>query len=203
MADNILFGNNYFKDSILEEIKINACKERKLYMVEEFDRESCLKIIRRLDKIIDLDIRQNIAPEDSEDINIYIDSYGGCLHSCFGLISVVRKYQKLGYKINTIAMGRAMSAGLYLLLVGTKRYAYELSSLMIHDQRAFEYGYKTVRDKRVELKEWEKEWSRLKDLIFEYSDITDEQIEWYVERALDWNMTTEEAIKLNVIDYLY
>jgi hypothetical protein len=46
----------YFRDSILEEMKINACSERKLYLIEEFDRESVFKIIRRLDKIVSLDI---------------------------------------------------------------------------------------------------------------------------------------------------
>jgi len=195
-----MFQGAYFKDSIIEEIKINACNERKVYLIEEFDRESIFKIIRRIDKIINTDIKKGISPKDAEPITIYIDSYGGCLLSCFGIISVMRSYQKQGWTINTVGMSRTMSAGFYLLLCGNRRSVYELCSLMVHDQRAFEYGYKTVRDKRVELQEWEKEWNKLISIVEEYSLITREQLEWYVERARDWNMDAQEALELGVID---
>lgn len=194
--------NMIYKDPVISEILINAQQnERKIYMIEEFNRESTFKVIRALDKITSIDIENGISPKNSEPIWLVIDSYGGCLHSCFNLASVIRKYKKAGWVINTVGM-RAMSAGFYILMMGSNRYAYELGSFMVHDQRAFEYGYKTVRDKRVELKEWEKEWARLKSLIFEYTDITDEEIEWYVERGLDWNMDANEMILKGVIDYV-
>lgn len=190
-----------FKDQIVEEIKLNSLRERKIYLIEEFDRESTFKAIRALDKITSIDIREGKKPEESEPIWLLIDSYGGCIHSCFNLISTIRKYQKRGWRINTVAM-RAMSAGFFTFMTGTKRYILELASLMVHDQRAFEYGYKTMRDKRVELAEWEKEWSRLKKLVVEYTDITEEELEWYVERRLDWYMDAEEAIEKNVADII-
>lgn len=190
------------KDQMVQEIIINAqINERKIYLIEEFDRESTFKTIRALDRITSIDIQNGVTPEDAEPIWLIIDSYGGCLHSCFNLISVVRKYQKHGWKINTVAM-RAMSAGFFTFMIGTKRYVYELASLMVHDQRAFEYGYKTVRDKRVELVEWEKNWKQLKDLVTEYTNITESQLEWYVERSLDWDMNAKEAIELGVADVI-
>jgi ATP-dependent protease ClpP protease subunit len=190
----------YYKDMVIEEMKNNAVSERKLYLIEEFERESIFKIIRRLDRIIAKDRKEGIAPEDAERITIYIDSNGGCLDSCYGLISVMKSYQKLGYKIDTVAMGRCRSAGFYTLICGTRRYSYQYNGIMVHDQRAFEYGYKTVRDKRVELKEWEKEWKRLISLIEEHTLITEEQIEWYVERGRDWDMFSDEALTLGCID---
>ena len=190
-----------FKDQIVEEIKLNSLRERKIYLIEEFDRESTFKVIRALDKITSIDVREGKKPEESEPIWLLIDSYGGCLHSCFNLISTIRKYQNKGWRINTVAM-RTMSAGFFTFMTGTKRYVLELASLMVHDQRAFEYGYKTMRDKRIELAEWEKEWARLKKLVIEYTDITEEELEWHVERRLDWNMDAEEAIEKNVADVI-
>lgn len=192
-----------FKDQIIEEIKINAQRERKIYLIEEFDRESIFKVIRALDKITSNDIRSGIKPEDAQPIWLFEDSYGGCLHSCFALISTMKRYQKLGWKINAVAMGRNQSASFFAFICANKRYALELCSHMVHDQRAFEYGYKTVRDKRVELEEWEKEWQRLKDIVTEHTFITEEQLEWYVERRRDWDMTTQEAIELGACDFVY
>jgi len=189
------------RDPIIQDILLNAQQfERKVYIIEEFDRESIFKVIRAIEKIVEVDSFDEIKPEDAEPIWLMLDSYGGCLHSCFGLISTIRRFQKIGYKFYTVDMARSMSASFYVAMTGDKRFAYELSSLMVHDQRAFEYGYKTVRDKRVELKEWEKEWNILIELVEEYTLITREQLEWYVERGLDWNMTSQEAIELGVID---
>jgi len=196
-------NNIKYKDHIIEEIKLNCLSERKVYMIEEYNEESVFKVVRHLDKIIMMDIERGIKSKDTEDINLFIDSYGGNLHDFYFLASAIRRYQKLGWRINTIGMGKTMSAGFFTLIIGSKRYAYEFCTLLCHDQRAFEYGYKTVRDKRVELKDWEKEWNTLKYLVKEYTDITEEQLEWYVERGLDWKMNTVEALELGVIDEIY
>lgn len=185
---------------IIDQIKEYELRYRKVYVNTEFTRESIFIILNQIDDIIRADKINNVKKDKLEPIHIYIDSYGGCLHSYFMLASKIRELQKRGYKFYTYSMGRCMSAGFYTLILGDKRFAQEYTSLMVHDQRAFEYGYRTVRDKRIEVKQWEKEWNRLKNIIFEYTDITDEEIEFYVERGLDWDMDANEALKLNVVD---
>lgn len=193
--------NMIYKDTIISEIIINAQQnERKVYLIEEFTRESVFKAIRAIEKIVEKDVYDGIKPEDSEPIWLMFDSYGGCLLSSFGYISTIRRFQRMGYRFYSVSMARSMSASFYTAMCCDKRYAYEFSSLMVHDQRAFEYGYKTVRDKRVELEQWEKEWNKLVELVEEYTSITREQLEWYVERKLDWDMDTKEALELGVID---
>ena len=185
---------------IIDQIKEYELRYKKVYINNEFTRESVFVIMNQIDDIVRLDKLYEIEIKDLEPIKIYIDSYGGCLHSYFMLASRIRELQKKGYKFHMYSMGRCMSAGFYTLILGDKRFAQEYTSLMVHDQRAFEYGYKTVRDKRIEVKQWEKEWNRLKAIIFEYTDIKESDIEFYVERGLDWDMDANEALKLNVVD---
>ena len=196
--------NNFkYKDPIIEEIKLNCLLERKVYMIEEYNEESVFKVARHLDKITMIDTEKGIEPKNAKPIYLFIDSYGGNLHDFYFLASVIKRYQKLGWEINTVSMGKAMSAGFFTLILGNNRYSYEYSTLLCHDQRAFECGYKTVVDKRIELQEWEDEWNTLKSLVIEHTLITDEQLEWYVERGRDWKMNTKVALELGVIDAIY
>ena len=52
-------------------------------------------------------------------INIYIDSYGGAVYQCFGLLGVIGKSAT---PIHTIVTGAAMSCGFLILICGHKRF---------------------------------------------------------------------------------
>jgi ATP-dependent Clp protease protease subunit len=71
----------------------------------------------------------------SSPIVIYIDSYGGSVYQCLGLISVMMNSKT---KIHTI-FGVAMSAGFMILISGHKRFSYKHSTLL-HQASSFSSG---------------------------------------------------------------
>ena len=62
-------------------------------------------------------------------IKIYIDSYGGQVYQCFGLLSVIERSET---PIHTIVTGCAMSAGFMILISGHRRFAHKLSTPLYH-----------------------------------------------------------------------
>lgn len=67
----------------------------------------------------------------SEDIAIYINSVGGDVSSLTNIYDVI---QMIKAPVQTICLGKAYSAGAFLLAAGTKgrRYAFPHSQIMIH-----------------------------------------------------------------------
>ena len=87
-------------------------KDRILYMAKQVDQESINELTksiiaineddRHLEKVYALqDIEYNAKP-----IKIYIDSYGGYVYQCFGLLSIMATSKT---PIHTIVTGCAMS----------------------------------------------------------------------------------------------
>jgi len=188
------------QDNVVLQMRLNALKERKIYFLEEFYTESVFKTIRHIEQIIKSDVKKGLAPIQSEPIWIYFESPGGSLIACMSLISTIRQYQRQGYKFHGVAMGMCASAALFSFMCCDLRIAQEFSQLILHDQRCMEHGLKTVRDKRREYEEWEKEWKVLKSLIMEYTIIPEKLIEDYVEKGLDFVLNTQEAIEYGLVD---
>jgi len=68
----------------------------------------------------------------TKEINILINSDGGCVTSAFMIYDVIKMAEKKGILVNTIAIGNAISSGCFLLVSGSKRYATENSIIMMH-----------------------------------------------------------------------
>ena len=68
-------------------------------------------------------------PYTRHPIKIYIDSYGGFVYQCFGLISMIERSKT---PVHTIVTGCAMSAGFMILISGHKRFAHKLSTPLYH-----------------------------------------------------------------------
>ena len=100
---------------------------------------------------------------DIKNIYVYISSEGGDVDSGCAIIDEINGAKKQGFKIHTIAIGKAYSAAAYILTFGSVRYATENSSIMLHpilfdldmdyiaNQRAYtaftDYKYADIIDK--------------------------------------------------------
>jgi ATP-dependent Clp protease protease subunit len=62
-------------------------------------------------------------------LKIFLDSPGGFVYCCFGLLSIMDKSKT---PIHTIATGAAMSCGFLILIHGHRRFAYEHATPMYH-----------------------------------------------------------------------
>ena len=63
---------------------------------------------------------------------IYINSEGGDVDSACAMIDEINGAKNSGLEVNTISFGKSYSAAAYLLTFGSRRYATENSTIMLH-----------------------------------------------------------------------
>jgi ATP-dependent Clp protease protease subunit len=132
---------------------------------------------------------------EPEPIKIYIDSYGGYVYQCFGLLSVMERSQT---PIHTIVTGCAMSCGFMMLICGHKRFAHKLSTPLYHQVSSGAWG--TVKELEESVEESKRLQKVLESIVKDKTDITKKRLREILETKKDWFMTSKEALELNVVD---
>jgi ATP-dependent Clp protease protease subunit len=128
-------------------------------------------------------------------IIIYIDSYGGSVYQCFGLLSIIEKSKT---PIHTIVSGAAMSCGFMILIYGHKRFAYENATPMFHQVSSVAWG--KAKDLEEDLEETLRLQARIENMTLKKTKIPRKKLEKVYKTKKDWYMTAEEALKLCVVD---
>lgn len=95
----------------------------RIFIRGEINEDSEEKFIRSIRYCMSMKIK---------DIYVYISSEGGDVDSGCAIIDEINGAKKQGFKIHTIALGKAYSAAAYILTFGSVRYATENSSMMLH-----------------------------------------------------------------------
>jgi len=150
------------------------------------------------------DFREQFRKAELSDqtvIPIYIDSYGGEVYTFLAMLDVIKNSKK---DVATIAIGKAMSAGAFLLASGTKgyRYAAPSCSVMVHQVSDHLFG------KTESLKSDVNETSRLNDKLFEFLDKSCDKALGYWKSFLkenlnaDFYITPEKAKEHGMVDYV-
>lgn len=134
-------------------------------------------------------------PYTRKPIKIYIDSYGGYVYQCFGLLSIMDKSKT---PIHTIATGAAMSCGFMILIHGHKRFAYELATPMYHQVSSIAWG--KVKDIELDYIESKRLQDKLEELTIRKTKISKQKLQENYEKKIDWYMTATEARDLGVVD---
>ena len=191
------------RDSSLDEVFLKkAVNERRVYLNCEIDRTTITKTKFMIDKILLIDRMAGKSPRECEPITLVINSYGGDVYATLDMISYIRRLQRNSYVVNTECESIAMSGGFFIFITGNHRSCQEFAEFMCHDQRMVVYDLVTMGSLRDMFAEWSKQWKVLKDIIIEYTDITDEEIEKYVSRKEDWYITAKEAESLKIVDQI-
>jgi ATP-dependent Clp protease, protease subunit len=130
-----------------------------------------------------------------EPITIYIDSYGGLVYQCLGLLGIIENSK---VPIHTIVTGCAMSCGFLISIAGHWRSAYKNSTFMYHQISNVSFG------KIGEINEDTIEANRLQKIIekhtLNYTKITPAQLKENYEKKQDWYMDARQALKYGVIN---
>lgn len=134
---------------------------------------------------------------DRKPIEIYIDSDGGEIYSSNGLISII---QESLTPIHTICTGRAMSAALNILINGHVRFGYKNSSYMYHQLSTGGYGNITEMDEHINNNLCLQ--SNMEDMYMNKTNIHNSLLMKIRKEKLDYYFSSDEAIKLGVIDYI-
>lgn len=142
---------------------------------------SIKKNIKNLSKIVD-DANERIINENINNIkltltndihiNLYITTYGGCIHSAFSIIDTIKSME---IPIHTICKGCVASAGTLISLSGKKRYITKHSYMLIHELRTSCWGkFSYIKDEFINTEEL---MECIKTYYINNSKITMEEIE--------------------------
>lgn len=189
---------------------------RNLYLTTDVDAASMATLSKSLIEINKEDdvleqLAKNSAYEEAEGvtkaaspstkpfvrqpIKIYIDSYGGWVYQCFGLIGLIKSSKTPVY---TIVTGCAMSCAFMILISGHKRFGYKYATPMYHQVS------NTVRGKIKDIKDDTVETDRLQkiieDMTVEQTKIKRKKLKEIYDMKIDWYMDVNEALELGVID---
>ncbi|MHA1290361.1 MAG: ClpP family protease, partial [Candidatus Thorarchaeota archaeon] len=126
---------------------------------------------------------------------IFIDSYGGQVYQCFGLLSVMKASKT---EIHTIVTGAAMSCGFMMLISGHKRYAYSLSTPLYHQVSSVAWG--KLKDMEEDVQETKRLQKIIEDITYERTNITRKRLKEVFKGKKDWFMSADEALRLGVVD---
>ena len=152
-------------------------KNRDLFLTKQVDQTSIGELTQ---KIIEINKDDNHLSKlyavynltyNPDPIKIYIDSYGGQVYQCFGLLSVMERSET---PIHTIVTGCAMSAGFMILISGHRRFAHRLSTPLYHQVSGGAIG--TVKEMEDKLEESKRLQSQLEDIVKDKTKITKKRL---------------------------
>ena len=142
------------------------------------------------------------ANPDTKIIPIVISSFGGEVHSLLPMIDIIKASKK---PVATVALGKAMSCGAFLLAAGTKgyRFAAPNADIMIHEVTSFSW------DKSTNMQNDAKHTKYLNDLLFKFLGDWSKKKDpkFYLKMIkektnVDLYLTATECKKLNLIDHV-
>lgn len=137
--------------------------------------------------------------ERADDIKLYVSTYGGSADEMLGIYDVM-EYCKQFCDIQTIGLGKVMSAGTLILAAGThgKRKIGKNARIMIHSVNGGSVG---------ELHNLENEFEQMKNLQDLYiqclsseTKMTKRQIQTLINRKVNVYLSAEEAIEKGLAD---
>jgi len=176
-------------------------EERTLYFTQQVNQASIADLTKKIISINTSDRRlKKLAKQmgmkyKPKPIKIFIDSYGGAVYQCFGLLSIMKASET---EIHTIVTGCAMSCGFMMLICGHKRFAYPLSTPLYHQVSTGFMG--KLKDMEESVEETKRLQKSIEDITFDRTNITRKRLKEVFKGKFDWFMSSDEALKLGVVD---
>lgn len=176
-------------------------KERNLYFTKQVDQSSIADLtqsileVNRNDEYLTKLYAVHGLDYKPNPIKIYIDSYGGYVYQCFGLLSVMDSSKT---PVHTILTGAAMSCGFMMLIHGHKRFAYRNGTAMYHQVSSGAWG--KLKEMEEDLAETQRLQKRIMELTVKKTKISLAKLEENFRIKHDWFMDADEALLNGVID---
>jgi ATP-dependent Clp protease protease subunit len=176
-------------------------KSRNLFLAQQVNQDSINKISQAIIEINEDDAelisicKLHDLVYTPKPIKLYIDSYGGAVYQCFGLLGIMRESKT---PIHTIVTGCAMSCGFLISVSGHKRFGYPKATYMYHQVSSAAWGkLKDIEEDVIETKRLQK---MIEDITIENTKITEKKLEKVYKTKKDWFIDSDDALKLKVID---
>lgn len=136
---------------------------------------------------------RKIAPENRKPIYIYLNSLGGDITYGLAFMSTIRSSIT---PIITIVLGMAASMASYIPMVSTKTYAFEDSTICLHDGSV---GVMQTRRKANDVMSYVDRCSeRMDKIVLQNTKITQEKLDEIADK--EYYIFADEAKELGIID---
>ena len=182
-------------------IQLPQAMTRDLFFTKQVDQDSISQLnekiigIEKNDEYIKKLYALHNLNYQPEPIRIYIDSYGGMVYQCFGLLSVMRECKT---PIHTVVTGTAMSCGFLIAICGHKRYCYDDSTYMYHQISDFSAG--TLRDIEIQYHEASRLQRRIEEITAKHSKMSLSFLKKIYESGQDMYLNSVDALKNGCVD---
>lgn len=182
-------------------MQIETPKERNLFLSAQFDQKSIMDLSKEIidinenDDLLAAQYKPHGITLERKPIKIYIDSFGGQVYQCLGLVGIIENSKT---EVHTICTGAAMSCGFILLIAGHKRFAYQHATMMYHQISSG--GNMKIQDIVEDLAECERLQKWLEDLTIRKTKLKRKVLVKNRERKIDWFFTSKEALNYGIID---
>ena len=193
LASSILNLSNNIK---LEEEEENEGKigrtKNSIYLTGVLNEQTCWGLTESL-----LGYKNQLLQNDNRfnNINLYIQSPGGALLPTLALVDEIRT---LEIPVHTYIRGYAASAATLLSVMGSKRYMYNHSLMMIHGVKLNGYVSHSLTDVKDLNDNVNLFMETIKNIYLENSNITEEQLQKFFLR--DKWISASEALSYGLID---
>jgi ATP-dependent Clp protease protease subunit len=136
----------------------------------------------------------------SRDIKMYVSTHGGTASDMFSIIDVMESVKDKTCDIETVGIGKVMSAGVPILAAGTKgkRKIGKNCRIMLHNVMAGFGG--TIFNMENELEEIKWVQDRYIETLAEYTNLTKRKLKKMLKSQRDIYISAEKAVKLGIAD---
>lgn len=161
--------------ALLDEMQLNLAKERVLVLDDVVDNNSMFYLEYQLNKLKKID--KDLGVKKPEPIEILINSPGGSVLDCLGLINLIYSMKEEGYIIKTHIRGYAASCASVIAVCGSKghRTMGRFSRHLVHQVSGGVVGELQLMQNELEFTE--ELWKDLKKIYMENSNFKDEDLE--------------------------
>lgn len=162
---------------------------RVIYLSGIFNEAKAEAIIKQL-------LQYELA-NPTKDIILYVDSYGGYIHSFLAIHDAIKM---LRCDVATVCIGKAMSCGQMLLISGTKgkRFITPNARVLMHEVSAGHFGKLT--DIEIELDETKELQKIIANLITKYTKIKSKDLKTIMQR--DRFYSAKQCVELGIVDHI-
>jgi ATP-dependent Clp protease protease subunit len=175
--------------------------QRNLFLAKQVDQASINEISKAIiainedDEFIAKIFEAHDLTYNPKPIKLYVDSYGGYVYQCFGLLGIMKASKA---PIHTIVTGCAMSCGFLISIAGHRRFGYPKSTYLYHQVSGGAIG--KAKDLEEDVIETMRLQKMLEEHTLEYTKISAKKLEKVYKGKKDWFIDTDEALKLKIID---
>ena len=162
--------------------------------IAEITQQSANDVIRA---IYDANTEDQKLPVDKRTpINLIVNSEGGDVYSGFGIVEAILHSET---PIHTICHGQAQSMGVLILAAGHKRSIGLYSTLMYHEIN-WDVEFSPGKFHKQELNEANRMQDIYDNLLLEFTNLTQTQLEIIKNQGIYWYMNSEDALRFGIVD---